>query len=207
MAPARPLASTLRLRWLLLAGVAGIFACRQTVLVALPSKDARWVSDFASKATEHEVTVEAHLHAWQGEPRDLSDRATPVLVRVENRGKVPVRIAPTAFELVGGTARFRTVLPERIAERPARLVTEALPESTLAPGESSSGFLYFPRIAGDWGFLHLRTTLTTPSEVVFGSVDVPFGSGHVERCSLAYVDEGEPYRSTDILFHTCLPPF
>lgn len=165
------------------------------------------VADFAAKTTEHEVSIEAHFHAWRGEPRDLDRRATTVLVRLENHRDAPVRISRDAFELVSGTARFPTVAPERVGAPAARLIAEELPESTLGPGESISGFLYFPRITGDWGFMHLRTALVDESHALLGSIDLPFGSGRVERCSLAYVDRREPAGSSNILFHTCLAPF
>jgi len=192
---------------LVLGCLLGLAGCRRTVLLALPSKDAEWLSDFAARATEHQVSIEAHLQAWQGEPHDLARRATPVLVRVANSGKTPVRISRGSFELVSGTARFRTLAPEQLAGSASRIVTEALPESTLGPDESASGFVYFPRIEGTWGFMRLRTTLVDESQAVLGSVDVPFGSGHVERCSLAYVDKHQPGTSKDLLFRTCLVPF
>ena len=181
--------------------------CRPTTLVALPSKDAHVVADFAAKTTEHEVSIEAHFHAWRGEPRDLERRATPVLVRLENHRDAPVQISRSAFELVSGTASFPSVAPERVGAPLAGLLAEQLPESTLGPGESISGFLYFPRIMGDWGFMHLRTLLVDESRALLGSIDLPFGTGHVERCSLAFVDQREPESSSNILFHTCLAPF
>ncbi len=191
-----------------LAALTALAGCRRAALVALPSKDAHVVADFAAKTIEHRVKIEAHLHAWRGEPRDLEDRATTVLVRLENQGDVAIEISRTAFELVTGTARFFTVAPEQITEQSAPLVEAQLPEgSVLAPGESTSGYLYFPRIEGSWGFVHLRTHLfAEPSRALLGSIDLPFGTGRVERCSLAHVDKREPDAS-DFLFQTCLAPF
>lgn len=188
----------------LLAALAG---CRRQTLVALPSKDARVVADFAARTLEHQVSIEAHLHAWRGEPRGLEDRATTVLVRLENHGNVPIQVSRSAFELVSGTARWATVAPEQVAEQPAPLVAEQLPESTLDPGESAYGFLYFPNIAGSWGFMHLRTLLFDTSHALLGSIDLPFGTGRIEHCSLAHVDEREPETGSNALFHTCLVPF
>lgn len=199
----------LRTSWLVLGCLVATAGCRSTMLVALPSNDAEWLSDFAAKATEpeHEVSIEAHLHAWQGEPRDLEGRATPVLVRIENHGSTPVQIVKASFELMSGTSSFRTLAPERIVDRPAPLAAEELRDAVLGPGESRSGFLYFPRMTGYRGFVHLRAALLDTSRALLGSIDIPFGSGHVERCSLAYVDEREPRAPTNMLFHTCLPPY
>lgn len=194
-------------RGLLLVCMTAAAGCGRTMLVALPSKSVDWVTDFGAKASEHHVTIEAHLRAWRGEPREIVDRATPVLVRFENLGTTPIRLSRTSFELVSGTARFQAIAPERIGTPPVRLIAEELPESTVHPGESSSGFVYFPRITGFWGFVHLRTILVSESHAVLGSVDLPFGSGHDQRCSLAYVDERELHPPTSILFRTCLPPF
>lgn len=191
---------------MLFALLTALAGCRRQKLVALPSKDAHVVGDFAARTLEHQVSIEAHLHAWRGEPRGIEDRATTVLVRLENHGRVPVRISRSAFELVSGTERWSAVAPEQVTEQPARLVAEQLPESTLAPGESTYGFVYFPKIKGSWGFMHLRTLLFDESRDLLGSIDLPFGTGRVERCSLAHVDERE-LQGSNQLFHTCLAPF
>lgn len=177
-------------------GVIACSGCAPRALVALPSNASRWIDDSAAAATKSRVTVEARTRGWAGTPPPVDERATPVFVRISNGGSVPLRLSPDAFALVAGTRSFRTLAPDALGARRA-----ALPTTTLAPGASASGFLYFEPVIGRWGFVDLRTSLVdAASGALLDTIDVPFASGHLERCART-----EEMRPRDWLFRTCLP--
>ncbi|MBX3206296.1 MAG: hypothetical protein KF764_14585 [Labilithrix sp.] len=183
-------------------------ACAPRALVALPSIASSWVDPFAAKATSTDgVTVEARTAGWPGPALDLGESATPLFVRVTNGGRVPLGVSRAGFELVTGTARFRSVPPDAIAGARADLRRRELRTGTLEPGESQAGFVYFEPVLGDWGFVHLRASLVDAStEALLGSLDVPFSSGRLVRCTLDEADRRESPAPEDFLFRGCLPP-
>jgi hypothetical protein len=183
-------------------------ACAPRALVALPSTAAEWIDDFSARATTSRgVTVEARTRGWPGDPLDLDKHATPIFVRIENGGSVPLRLSRDSFELVAGTATFRTLPPDQIGAARADLRRRELRQETLGPGESDSGFLYFEPVEGKWGFPTLRTLLVDASSgALLDSVDVPFSSGYVVSCTLDRLDRQEAWSGENLLFHTCLPP-
>jgi hypothetical protein len=183
-------------------------ACGQRVLVALPSTASDWVDDYAARTTTTSgVTVEARTRGFDGAPLELGRLATPVHVRIENAGKVPLRVSRDDFQLVSGTAEFRPLPPDQIGGTPrADLWQRELRPGTLEPGHWREGFVYFEPVIGDWGFIHLRTMLVAASsQALLDSVDVPFSSGRTFKCTLAEADRQEPRSGENILFHGCLP--
>jgi hypothetical protein len=182
-------------------------ACGPRVLVALPSTASHFVDDFTARATtESGVTVEARTRDFPGPPLMLGSLATPVHVRVENNGKIPLRLSRDDFQLVSGTAEFRALPPDQIGTPRADLNRRELRPGWLGPGEERVGFVYFEPVIGDWGFIHLRTMLVDAStEALLDSVDVPFSSGYLVKCTLEHADRQESPSGENILFHGCLP--
>jgi hypothetical protein len=136
----------------------------------------------------------------------LGRAATPVYLRVENEGRVPLRVSRDDFELVAGSASFRALAPEQVAPGRADVRLRELRAEELAPAEVTAGFVYFEPVAGDWGFLHLRAMLVDArSGELAETLDVPFGAGRRERCAPDGREYDEPRTGEDILFHGCLP--
>lgn len=208
----RPPAAWLRSCGLMLAGLlltgTSVAACAPRALVALPSTSSRWVDAFTARAsTASGVTVEARTDGWPGPSLDLGDRGTPILIRIENGGTVPLRVARDTFELVTGTTRFRALPPDKVGSPQSDLRGRELRPGPLNPGESEAGFVYFESTQGDWGFLHLRASLVDErSDALLGTLDVPFSSGYHVSCTLDRVAREEVSPDRDILFRACLPP-
>lgn len=190
--------------------VVAVVACgavrQESVLVAMPSTAATWLSDSKSRATTTSgVTVEAQTRGFPGPPLALGSSATPLHVRIENNGHVPLKVSRDSFELVAGTASFRALPPDQIGAR-ADLRRRELHPGTLDPGESEAGFVYFEPVEGHWPFLHLRTLLVSATnEELLDSIDVPFGSGHIVDCTLEHAALTEAPTGENILFRGCLP--
>jgi hypothetical protein len=55
------------------------------------------------------VTVDGT--SWQGDPYDLGDTLTPILVTIENHSNVPIRVSYRDFALVGATGFRYAALP------------------------------------------------------------------------------------------------
>lgn len=93
-------------------------------------------------ATAGEVEVAASAGAWRGWPAELSRFATPIHVRVVNRGAAPVRLSHDDFALIAGGRRLPAVLPYEV-----RGVVYAPPPAELP----SAGFsLDDPLATRDW---------------------------------------------------------
>ncbi len=183
--------------------------CASSALVALPSLGSEWVDPFTAKAsTTDGVTVEARTRGWPGAPLALGETATPVFVRVENRGDIPLELSRASFELVTGTARFRALPSDQAGGAHADdLRRRELATGVLDPGKSRTGFVYFEPVIGDWGFVHLRVSLVDAgTDALVTTLDVPFSSGHLVGCTLDSADRLQAPSSEDILFHGCLPP-
>jgi hypothetical protein len=58
-----------------------------------------------------DVRVEARVDAWLGEPRDLAEQVTPVLVRIENGSERDLRVRFEDFVLVDAEGRRFSALP------------------------------------------------------------------------------------------------
>ena len=182
-----------------------LVGCTGSAIVALPSRAATVIDDFASRASDRHVAVEARTRGWAGPPLDLAGRATALLIAVQNVGDAPLRISRDSFRLVAGWGgEFRPVLPDQIPTANRGLPARELRSTTLAPGEETSGFVYFEPVVGRWGFLHLRTTeVDADTGAVVGSLDVPFGTGHTVSCTLDSAARAWPAEA--FLFRTCLP--
>ena len=184
-------------------------ACASRALVALPSLGSAWVDPFTAKAsTPDGVTVEARTRGWPGPPLELGESATPMFVRVENRGEIPLALSRESFELVTGTAHFRALPSDQVrGAQDANLRRRELATGVLDPGESRAGFVYFEPVIGDWGFVHLRASLVdAEANALVATLDVPFSSGHLVGCTLDSADRRQAPSSEDILFRGCLPP-
>lgn len=183
--------------------------CASRALVALPSLGSEWIDPFTAKAsTPDGVTVEARTRGWPGSPLELGENATPVFVRVENHGKIPLELSRASFELVTGTAQFRALPSDQVGgAHAANLRRRELRAGVLDPGESRAGFVYFEPVIGDWGFVHLRASLVdAEADALVATLDVPFSSGRLVGCTLESADRGQAPSSEDILFRGCLPP-
>jgi hypothetical protein len=79
-----------------------------------PAPDARLVPNRtqAAFAESHGVRIVAEADAWYGSPSDLEGLILPLLVTVENRGSVPIRLRYAGFTLVAADGRrYRALSP------------------------------------------------------------------------------------------------
>lgn len=183
-------------------------ACASRALVALPSLGSEWVDPFTARAsTPDGVTVEARTRGWPGPPLELGENATPVFVRVENRGQIPLELSRASFELVTGTAQFRALPSDQVGGAHVDVRRRELRAGVLDPGESRAGFVYFEPVIGKWGFVHLRASMVdAETDALVATLDVPFSSGYLVGCTLDSADRRQAPSSEDILFRGCLPP-
>lgn len=195
---ARRRRNSLRARSLAL-GCAALFGCSHNVLVSLPSNEAVWIDAFASKATKNYVTIEARTRTTTGEPLvDIGHVATPVLIQVRNDGKTPLSLSPDAFELVSAIAIFHPLPAAQIPRRYDDRQVSELAATTLPPGTSVTGLLFFQPMDGDWGFIRLRATVPGGTEgAPSRTIDIPFSSGESVRCTLETLDQDSSTRGND----------
>jgi hypothetical protein len=81
------------------------------------------------------VRVIARASAWRGVPSDLAREVTPVLITMDNRSTVPLRVRYEQFTLDGvGGQRFDAVAPFDITG----LGTELVPAASIGPRSGAS---------------------------------------------------------------------
>jgi hypothetical protein len=87
------------------------------------------------------VEIGVTANAWRGWPTELPRLVTPVLVRLANRGDVPVRVDPRTFALTLPDGRLAAMLPADVrgmtpAPAPAALAQAG---AALGPTRERSG--------------------------------------------------------------------
>ena len=85
-----------------------------------------------------EVEIAARAGAWRGWPADLARFATPIHVRIVNRGGSVLRVSHDDFALVAGGRRLPVVLPHEVRGVVSRPPPAALPSAGFAPGTADS---------------------------------------------------------------------
>lgn len=90
---------------------AAALACTGPGLRPAPEANETPGRGHGAAASEQGVRVEARVDAWQGTPRELDHRVTPVLVEIENRGDRVLRVRYSEFALIDGSGRRYAALP------------------------------------------------------------------------------------------------
>ncbi len=181
--------------WSAIVATTFVLSCSRIALV--PARGA---------TTEEDVTVEARTLAWTGTPRELERTCTAVLVEVENGGRRPIAIARDSFSLLAAERSFQRLLPDQIAGATPEVAAAELKPVVLEPGENARGFVYFERVADDWGTLAFRTSVVdAESHALVDTIDIPFRRMRLTTCDLAKLEDTAPWSRGEV-FDTCLLP-
>jgi hypothetical protein len=122
--------------------LAGGLACGHGRL--LPASTARVVPGAPESAVAEQdgVRVAADADDWRGKPADLTERLTPVKVRIVNHSGKPIRILYERFALAGAHGRvYRPLPPTMLAASPGVRHGEA-----VQPIFASESFFVGPRL-------------------------------------------------------------
>ncbi|HVT08379.1 MAG TPA: hypothetical protein VHO67_13050 [Polyangia bacterium] len=108
----------------------------------LPASSAHVIPDAPSAAAAEDsgVRVSAEANDWSGAPEDLSEKLTPIKVRIINRSGGPVQVLYQQFALVGSHGRRYQPLP------PAQAGDASAP--AVHPVYAASNFFVAPRLHG-----------------------------------------------------------
>ena len=102
-----------------------------------------------------------------GSPQTVGGKSA-VLVTVINRGRRPLHLERGQFvlapQLASGHAAAEVMISARDPAGEQR--AQALPEGTLAPGETARGYLYFRDVPGDGAQVQARLIAADTREVV-----------------------------------------
>jgi hypothetical protein len=75
-----------------------------------PSQSAERVNNTTAKEKVDGITVTAKSNQWNGNP-EVTNYVTPVLVTIQNNGKVPVKVNYEQFSLIGNNGERFSALP------------------------------------------------------------------------------------------------
>jgi hypothetical protein len=96
-------------------------------------------------------------------------RLTPVLVTVRNSGEAPVRVPPSAFDLVPHTGGR----PMNAVSAPGQSRGEALRNVVLDPGEAATGYVFFDGTVPPGTAMDLLAQVETDDGTALGTAVLP----------------------------------
>jgi hypothetical protein len=88
-------------------------ACGREEMQLAPAPSAITVAGpgHGAEATVAGIRTEARAEAWKWDPKDLTSKATPILVELENNGSRPVLIRYNRFHLTSNTGKQFAAMP------------------------------------------------------------------------------------------------
>jgi hypothetical protein len=125
----------------LLALVLGSLSCGHGRMLPAPEAERVPGAPASAVAEEGGLRISASGDDWQGRPKDLPRRLTPVKVRIANHSGRPVRILYQDFELAGAKGRVYRPLPVV----PLDHASDGEPEVVLQPMFGAANFFVGPR--------------------------------------------------------------